>query len=74
MNASKENAALALRAFDDLALEDTATSKEDDARETSNLMIIKDFLLAAQRKLPSEASYTKDKKRPKKRKMKPDPV
>lgn len=54
INASKENANLAISAFSRLRI---GLNPNRDS-ET-----VEDFLLAAQRKLPQEASYTRDKNR-----------
>jgi len=60
MNASKENARKAK-----FLLEDLLTSNKNVCKDwhEDDWNFIREFLKAAERKLPSEESYTKEKKR-----------
>lgn len=63
MNASKENARKARQLFLALPEEAEASSPEDDAKRNEAEKFIEDFLVAAERKLPTEAAYAKEKAR-----------
>lgn len=60
MNASKEEARKALKAL--VGISD-GMGQEARNRESGRLISIQEFLEAAERKLPSEAAYAKDKQR-----------
>jgi hypothetical protein len=64
MNASKENAREALRIFEEeLSIADRATCPEDDDKTAKDKEYVRAFLVAAARKLPSEAAYEREKAR-----------
>jgi len=56
MNASKESARKAKEIFDRMAYDELA-------HQTDESLFIQNFLIAAERKLPSESAFAKDKKR-----------
>lgn len=65
MNASKENAKESLKFLESLEDQKTIPELEKIAETKSRFAFVRDFIESAQRKLPSEATYTKDKKRKK---------
>lgn len=66
MDASKENCRQALEIINSLVAADQSTSPEDDADAKAKTDFIRDFLKAAEKRLPSQAAIDRDKERCKK--------
>ena len=68
MDASKENCRLAMKAFTGIPVEDVGKATNDQIDK--DMKFLSEFLQAAERKLPSQASIDKDRTRNRKKVVK----